>query len=375
MDVMAREAWITGDPRAAPPVIHPEPDPDALESAAELLNGALRPMIFAGGGAHAASPEVRELAERLGAPVVAGWMGQGVMDGRSGLSLNITAAHQLWPEVDIALAVGSRFQRVQMDWGVDQDLKVIRIDLDPTEISRHARPEVPLLADAGQALRALLPAIRSDRRPAWRERVASVKAEVAALLRRELAPQHELIDALRAALPEDGILVEDLTQIGYVSRLAFPVYGPRQYLSSSYQGTLGFSYPAALGAKTALPERSVVAIAGDGGFMYNVQELATAAQYGINVVAVVFNDRAYGNVKRIQRELYGNRVIASDLTNPDFVRLGASFSISSEKATSPDELRDALERALARNQPALIEVPLGELPGPWPYLIMPRVRG
>jgi acetolactate synthase I/II/III large subunit len=375
MDVMAREGWIAQEPPAARPAGHPEPDPDALERAVELLSRAERPMIFAGGGAQDASPQVRELADRLGAPVVAGWMGLGVMDGRSELSLNITAAHRLWPEVDVALAVGSRFQRVQMDWGVDADLKVIRIDLDPTEISRHARPEVALLADAGQALRALLPAIRSDRRPAWRARAASVKAEVGNLLRRELAPQHALIDALRAALPEDGILVEDLTQIGYVARLAFPVHGPRQYLTSGYQGTLGLSYPAALGAKTALPERAVVAIAGDGGFMYNVQELATAAQYGINVTAVVFNDGAYGNVKRIQRELYGNRVIASDLRNPDFVRLADSFGLFSRKATSPDELQDALEQALARNEPALIEVPLGELPGPWPYIILPRVRG
>ena len=160
-----------------------------------------------------------------------------------------------------------------------------------------------------------------------------------------------------------------------MARLAFPVHGPRQYLSSGYQGTLGLSYPAALGAKVACPDRAVVALAGDGGFMYNVQELATAAQYGINVVAVVFNDNAYGNVKRIQRELYGNRVIASDLTNPDFVRLGESFGLHARQATSPDELQDALEGALARRQPALIEVPLGELPGPWPYIILPRVRG
>ncbi len=322
MDVMARAAWLPGDPPVARAVVHPTPDPDALERAADLLNRAERPMIFAGGGAHEASGKVRELAERLGAPVVAGWMGLGVMDGRSERWLNITAAHKLWPEVDVALAVGSRFQRVQMDWGLDADLKVIRIDLDPTEIFRHASPEVALLADAGEALRALLPAIRSSERMAWRERVASIKAEVSGHLRRELAPQHELIDALRAAIPENGILVEDLTQIGYVARLAFPVHGPRQYLSSSYQGTLGFSYAAALGVKVACPDRAVVAIAGDGGFMYNVQELATAAQYGIPVVAVVFNDRAYGNVKRIQRELYGNRVIASDLTNPDFVRAG-----------------------------------------------------
>ena len=216
---------------------------------------------------------------------------------------------------------------------------MIRIDLDPTEIARHARPEVALLADAGAALRALLPQIREAERAAWRARVAATKAEVAALLRRELAPQHAFIDAIRAALPEDGILVEDLTQIGYVARLAFPVHGPRQYLT---QRLPGHARPRATRRRSAprsrCPERAVVAIAGDGGFMYNVQELATAAQYGINVVAVVFNDGAYGNVKRIQRELYGNRVIASDLTNPDFVRLADSFGLFAQRATIPDEL-------------------------------------
>jgi acetolactate synthase-1/2/3 large subunit len=262
-----------------------------------------------------------------------------------------------------------------MDWGLDRALKVIRIDLDPSEITRHARPEVALLADAGAALGALLPQIRAADRQTWRVRVAATRAEVQALLRRELAPQLGFIDAIRSALPEDGILVEDLTQIGYASRLAFPVHGPRQYITSGYQGTLGLSYPTALGAKIAHPERAVVAIAGDGGFMYNVQELATAAQYGINVVAVVFNDGAYGNVRRIQREHYGNRVIASDLRNPDFVRLGESFGLLSRKATGPDELQDALERALARDEPALIEVPLGELPSPWPHIMLPRVRG
>ena len=280
MDVMAREGWITRDPQGPRAVVHPEPDPEALERAAELLNGAERPMIFAGGGAQDASPEVRELAERLGAPVVAGWMGLGVMDGRSELSLNLTAAHRLWPEVDTALAVGSRFQRVQMDWGLDADLKVIRIDLDPTEISRHARPEVALLADAGQALRALLPAIRSHQRPAWRERVSAVKAEVSGSSGASSPPStaSSTRSAARFRRRHPG---RGPHQIGYVSRLAFPVYGPRQYLSSSYQGTLGLSYPAALGAKVALPERAVIAIAGDGGFMYNVQELATAARYGI----------------------------------------------------------------------------------------------
>jgi acetolactate synthase-1/2/3 large subunit len=375
MDVLAEEAWLTAKMPQARMTAGPEPDPEALERAATLLNSAARPMIFVGGGAQDASTQVRALAERLGAPVVAGWMGQGVMDGRSPLSLSLTMAHRLWPEVDVALALGSRFQRVQTDWGLDDEVKVVRIDLDPVEITRHARPEVALLADAAAALDALLPQVKAVDRPAWRRRIAEVKEEVQALYRRELAPQLAFLDAIRAALPEDGILVEDLTQVGYVARIAFPVHGPRQYISSGYQGTLGHAYPSALGAKVARPERAVVALAGDGGFMYNVQELATAVLHGINVVALVFNDGAYGNVKRMQREFYGNRVIASDLVNPDFVRLADSFGVFARSVDNPDGLRDALERALAREAPALIEVKAGEFPDPWHHIVLPRVRG
>ena len=375
MDVLAEEAWLAAEMPRAREVASPELDPEALERAAALLNGAARPMIFVGGGAQGASAQVRDLAERLGAPVVAGWMGQGVMDGRSPLSLSLTMAHRLWPEVDVALAIGSRFQRVQTDWGLDDAVKVIRIDLDPIEITRHARPEVALLADAAAALDALSPQVRAVDRPAWRRRIAEVKEQVQALYRRELAPQVAFLDAIRAALPEDGILVEDLTQVGYVARLAFPVHGPRQYISSGYQGTLGHAYPSALGAKVARPERAVVALTGDGGFMYNVQELATAVLHGINVVALVFNDGAYGNVRRMQRELYGNRVIASDLVNPDFVRLADSFGVFARSAEDPDGLRDALEQALARDVPALIEVKVGEFPDPWRQIVLPRVRG
>jgi acetolactate synthase-1/2/3 large subunit len=375
MDVLAEEAWLAAAMPRAREVASAELDPDALERAAALLNGAARPMIFVGGGAQGASAQVRALAERLGAPVVAGWMGQGVIDGRAPLALSLTMAHRLWPEVDVALAIGSRFQRVQIDWGLDDAVKVIRIDLDPIEITRHARPAVALLADAAATLDALSPQVLAADRTAWRRRIAEVKEEVQALYRRELAPQVAFLDAIRSALPEDGILVEDLTQVGYVARLAFPVHGPRQYLSSGYQGTLGHAYPSALGAKVARPGRAVVALTGDGGFMYNVQELATAVLHGINVVALVFNDGAYGNVRRMQRELYGNRVIASDLVNPDFVRLADSFGVFARAAEDPDDLRDALEQALARDEPALIEVKVGQFPDPWRQIVLPRVRG
>ena len=374
MDVMAREAWVTTERALLPAAPPPEPDPEALARAAELLNGAQKPMIFVGGGAAGREPA------GPGAGPAPGRARGRRLDGPGRHGRPLAAQHQPHGGASPVargrcrarggLALSARPDGL----GPGRRLKVIRIDLDPTEIARHARPEVALLADASEALEALLPQIGAADRAGWRERVAAVKDEVWALYRRELAPQLGWIEAIRAALPEDGILVEDLTQIGYVSRIAFPVYGPRQYISSGYQGTLGMSLPVALGAKVACPGRPVVAIAGDGGFMYNVQELATAVQHGIAVVTVVFDDGAYGNVRRMQRQLYGNRIIASDLRNPDFVQLASSFGMAARQVRGPDDLAEALADALSRDEPALLTAKVGEMPDPWPYIHLPRVR-
>src|SRR5204863_933790 len=153
-----------------------------------------------------------------------------------------------------------------------------------------------------------------------RDELAALKAKTQARLEDTLGPQCEYLAAIRAELPDDGIYVEDLTQVGYVGRIAFPTYAPRTYIHSGYQGTLGFSYATALGAKIACPDKPVVSVSGDGGFMYNVQELSTATLHGIDVVAIVFADGAYGNVRRMQKNDYGNKLIATDLLNPNFRR-------------------------------------------------------
>jgi acetolactate synthase-1/2/3 large subunit len=358
-----------------PPLPLPPLDGAALEQAIALLSRTERPLIFVGSGALDAAPEVRELAEHLQAPVISHRLGRGVLDDRHPLSHNIVAGHELWRACDVAIGIGTRLHMGQLTWGVDDRLKIIRIDADQEEVARVHRPDVALIGDARAVLAQLLSALRrKDPRPSRTAEMQALKAEIDRRLS-VLEPQRSYLTAIRQALPENSILVEDLTQMSYVARLEYPVYAPRTYLSSGYQGTLGSGFATALGAKDARPDVPVVSIAGDGGFMYTVGELATAVQHRIPLVTVVFNDNAYGNVRRMQMERYGNRVIASDLTNPDFPHLAESFGVTGLRADTPDELRAALERALGDGAPTLIEVPCGQMPDPWSFLALPKVRG
>ncbi|HEX5455350.1 MAG TPA: thiamine pyrophosphate-dependent enzyme [Stellaceae bacterium] len=374
LDVMALETEVAlPDPEAPRPA--PPPDPELIDKAAALLAGAKRPMIYVGSGCAEAGTEVLAVAERLQAPVVTYTGGKGVVSDRHYLAQNLLAGHELWAAADVVLAVGTRFNQPQTRWGLDSDIKVVRIDIDPVEITRVARPTIGIVADAKEALTALAAALPDAPRAARKDEFEALKARTAARLAGTLGPQCEYLAAIRAELPDDGIYIEDLTQVGYVGRLAFPVYMPRTYIHSGYQGTLGFSYATALGAKVACPDRAVVSISGDGGFMYNVQELATATLHGIDVVAIVFADGAYGNVRRMQKNDYGNKLIGVDLLNPNFPKMAESYGIAGVRAQSPEALRRELAAALKRRGPSLIEVPVGEMPDPWPTLIMPRVRG
>jgi len=374
LDIMAQESEVTlPSPEAPPPP--PSPDPGLIDKAAALLAAAKQPLIYIGSGCAEAGPEVLCIAERFQAPVTTYTGGKGIVSDRHYLAQNLLAGLELWKTADVVLAVGTRFNQPQTRWGLDSEIKVIRIDLDPIEINRIARPTIGIVADAKQALAALATALPAKERPSRRDELETLKAKTMARLQDTLGPPCEYLAAIRAELPDEGIYVEDLTQVGYVGRLAFPVYAPRSYIHSGYQGTLGFSYATALGAKVARPDLPVVSISGDGGFMYNVQEVATAALHGIDVVAIVFADGAYGNVRRMQKQDYGNKLIAVDLHNPNFPKMAESYGIAGARATSPEELRRELAAALKRRGPSLIEVPVGEMPDPWPTLVMPRVRG
>ena len=375
MDVMGQQ----GEVALLPPESHVglAPDSEQIEQAAKQLGVAKRPMIVVGSGAQDASKEVLRLAEILQAPVTFFRSGKGVIDDRHYLSQSFPAGHRLWADADVVLAIGTRLKYQQMYWGLDQNLKIVRIDIDPTEINRISTPEIGIVADARIALQALLSALdrHNSPRTSRKQELTNLKAEFQATFEEKIAPQMGYLRVIREELPEDGFFVDEVTQVGFASWYAFPTYHPRHFISAGYQGTLGYGYATALGVQAAHPDKKVVAIAGDGGFLFNVQELATAVQYGLGVVVIVFNDNKFGNVQRQQKEWFGGRVIASDLHNPDFVQLAESFGLTGYRVRTPDELRPVLRGALADSGPALIEVVLTEdMPTPWPFILTPRAR-
>ncbi|MEL0110939.1 MAG: thiamine pyrophosphate-dependent enzyme [Rickettsiales bacterium] len=375
MDVWGRSAPVALPGGPAEEEVIPV-DTDKVEEAAKLLGKAQNPMIVVGGGAQDASAEVRLIAEMLEAPVCAFRLGRGVLDSRHHLSVTMPTGHQLWKEADVVLGVGTRMQAHLQLWGTDSDLKIVRIDLSQEEMDRIRKPDVGIVGDSAAVLSALADALpkHNSARRSRKDELDQARARTAELLS-PLAPQLAYIDAIRNALPEDGIFVDELTQVSYISRIAMPVYNPRSFIASGYQGTLGWGYAAGLGVKVGRPDVPVLSVNGDGGFMFNVQEMATAVRHGINLVAVVFNDGAFGNVQRIQKLSYGNRTIASDLTNPDFGKLAESFGVAGLRATSPDALQERLEEAFKMNAPVLIDVPVGEMPDPWSILTLPKIRG
>jgi acetolactate synthase-1/2/3 large subunit len=364
-------------PQAPLPVEQPAIDEEALRDAARRLGAAKNPMIVVGGGAQDASVEVTQLAHMLQAPVLCGFRrGQGVLDARDPLSVTLPLGRELWAEADVVLAVGTRLFFQHQMWGVDDDLAIIAVNADPEEPGKHRKPAVALIGDAAPILRRLIDLVapknkRKSRTDEMNERQAKWGKRLD-----KLAPQKTIIAAIRAELPEDGIFVDEVTQIGFAARLMLPVYRPRTFLSPGYQDNLGWGYATALGAQDARRDVPVLSINGDGGFMYTANELATAMRHRIPLVAVVFSDGSFGNVRRIQEENYGNRLIASDLANPDFVKFADSFGAAAERVRTPEALRAALKRGFARRDgPTLIDMPVGPMPSPWEFILMPKVRG
>jgi acetolactate synthase-1/2/3 large subunit len=337
-----------------------------IDRAAELLQASRAPLIYAGGGVHlsGAHDALAAVAEHLQAGVAQSAEGKGAVSDHNALSLGAAfwresplRAHI--HEADVVLAVGTRLALASFKPGT----RIVQIDADEHEIGRNHKDTLGLVGDARATLDALLDRLRaaSPPRPSRKAEHEALRAKSAA--QDTMEPNASILASLRAGAPENTILVAGMTQIGYYSRPFWPVYEPRTYLTSSYSGNLGYAYPVALGAKVARPDRPVVSVSGDGGFLYNAQELSTAARYGINVVAVVFNDGSYGNVARDLDEAWGGQY-GAELQNPDFMKLADAFGVLGMRAKEPTEVGKLVREAIDRDRPALVEVPVGRMSRP-----------
>ncbi|MEH2475877.1 acetolactate synthase-1/2/3 large subunit [Nitrobacteraceae bacterium AZCC 2161] len=350
----------------------PQPDSERIKAAAALIGGSKAPMIFVGSGAFDAADEILELAELIDAPVVAFRSGRGIVSNAHELGLTMAAAYHLWPQTDLIIGIGTRLELPAWRWPYrPEGQKSVRIDIDPVEMRRFAA-DVAVVADAQAGTRDLLAAVRKVgyKRSAGRRQTIREASALALKKIQAVQPQMAYLNILREVLPANAIVTDELSQVGFTSWYGFPIYEPRTFITSGYQGTLGSGFPTALGAKVAHPDRPVVAITGDGGFMFAVQELATAVQFKIGVVTLVFNNNAYGNVRRDQLQVFDGRVTAADLVNPDFVKLAESFGVGAARVTSPETFRPALEKALADGGPYLIAIDVvrDSETSPWAFI-------
>jgi acetolactate synthase-1/2/3 large subunit len=330
---------------------------DAIARAAERLAGALRPIILAGGGAlsSGAGAEIEALSRALDAPVITTLNGKGLIDERSPLSLGHARSIRgrlALAQADVMIAVGCRFTEVMTDWRrMTVPKSLIQIDVDPAQIGVNYRVSQGIVADARCALSALLASLPPERRSAgwgglWQEARAAQPAK----------PEW-FIDALREALPGDVPVFADACEMGYRMHTDWLVHGPRRFFYPSNYITLGWAFPAAVGAAVARGGQPVVSVSGDGGFVMTAQELATATRYRLRVLALIHNDSAYGAIKNIQQRNHEARYLDTDLNNPDFIELASAYGVHAERVRSADELRVAVHAALDRDGPTVIEVP------------------
>lgn len=378
-DVLATSAEFT--PGAPEPLAPTPPDREPLQRAAELLSAAKKPLIWAGGGVILAdaSPELRALAEALGAPVATTAQGKGAIPEDHPLALGVGysghgAPALAAPRADVVLAVGTRLTgQMRGPTAIRQPQRLIHLDVDASVIGKNYPAEVSVVGHAKAALAMLVEMVRARQSPGerWsRPELEAIRREAAAWVREHAPLQCEIISQLQQVLPDEAIVVSGITNVGYWSHFALRVRRPRAYFTASYYATLGFEFPTALGAKVAAPDRPVISLSGDGGFMYAMPELATAVQHGIDVVAIVFADAAFGASKHDQLTRYRGRVIGTEIHNPNFVQVAEAFGAKGIKA-DPDGVGKALHEAITAHRPTVIEVPIPTLAPP--FQIPPRM--
>lgn len=343
------------------------PDPMALAEASTRLKSASNTVIYCGGGAvsAAAGEHVIALAERLGAPVVTSIMGKGAVPEDHPLVLGAlwspgNAIDTLLRKADCMVGFGSKLGvQATNHFKLPLPAELIRVDVDEAELSLNARPTVSILGDAALAAEGIVSLLAGDDYSAGGfeiERITAVRKEArSSAFGSDRLPY---IDALRRAMPRDGILAFDMTMMSYASCYLYPAYLPRTFLFPSGYGTLGFAFPAALGAKVGRPDTAVACVVGDGGFQYTMEELGTAVQHRIGVPIVIFNDSTYSAVKDEQASNRGGRFIGVDLINPDYLKIADAYGIPGVRAENPEALERAMREAMDRDLPSIIDVPI-----------------
>ncbi len=373
-----------------------EIDLSKISEAADLLAKAERPIILSGGGViiSNASDEIMQMSDLLTAPVATTFMGKGSFPECHPLSVGSIgmhgnpAANRLLTEADVLLAVGTRFSdraTANLDTFA-ADAKKIHIDIDEAEIGKNIEVDVPIVSDAKTALKLLLTALtdklRKDEGKVWAKRVKEAKEQLSPLLKerpRDIVPKALLIE-LRKLLPENAIVTTEVGQNQMWSALYFQALKPRSFISSGGLGTMGFGFPAAIGAKVACPDKPVVDIAGDGSFIMSEQELACSVTEKIPVTVIVLDNTVLGMVAQWQRMLYKRRYMAVNLgKTPDFVKLAEAYGAQGIRVTSIEEFQKAVKTALNSTVTTVIDVPIGSEQDVEPFVPpgcgLPQQRG
>jgi acetolactate synthase-1/2/3 large subunit len=367
LDVLAAEDDVTLPGPGAP--LYPElrPDAEEIEKAAALIASSRSPVIYAGGGALAAGAgdALLRLSAALGAPVILTCQGKGAVPEDHpavlGNHLHDPLVQGFLEGCDLTIAIGTHFgAHNTMNWKFKFPGPIIHLDIDRGEFHKNYPAAATVWSDARLGIEALLKAMPSRQSRGRLDEVPHLKEQVCAAFAKSNAWETQYSGIIREALGRDGILVCDMTALCYPATRCYPVYEPHTFMFPRGFGTLGFALPVAMGAKVGQKGKKVVAVAGDGGFMFTCQELAIAAQYNIPVVLVLVNSSSYHVVKRNQIRVFGDhRTVDVELRNPDFGKMADAFGVWYRQAPDAAQFETSLQEALAHNGPVVIEIPFG----------------
>jgi acetolactate synthase-1/2/3 large subunit len=346
------------------------PADSIIEQAAKEIVAAKKPVIYAGGGIARsdAEAELVAFAEAHQIAVLTSAGGKGTMSERHALALggSLGPTGQLKDyieDADVVIGIGTRFS---MRNQAAAEARLIHVDVDPEMIGHVHQNSLGVIGDVKVSLPKLSAAITAAGGGKWNSpasEVAKIQENLTNSEEEINQPQEDYLRALQEGAPDDAIMIFGMTQLGYYSRPRWITENPKSYIDSGYSGNLGFAFPTALGAKVGNPDKPVICVSGDGGFMYNSSEISTAVKYGINLVTVIYNDGHYGNVARDMDDDFGG-TYETDFVNPDFVKLAEAYGAVGIRAEGPLDVKNVLPKALAMNKPVFIDVPVSRVPRP-----------